>query len=227
MCRARRPPVLGAAPCRRDGGVDGDRAALRRRAVRAAAGVRADRGSAARHRIGSRDGLRDDTGQAHGTWAEVFRAALDEVLAELTWLDGDERRLADSTAARIEHEAPALLSTVHQPRLVHRDLHPGNFLVEGKATVLLDFEMVREWDAAYDFIKINSSLLDGAPEEAAAFHAGYAEHVATDDAFAARVRLYQGLYGLLSAAGFHSGNGRHRHWASRLRRWLAAEQDGL
>ncbi|GAB3764238.1 phosphotransferase family protein [Microlunatus parietis] len=171
---------------------------------------------------------RDDTGQAHPGWPEVFRAALDEVLAELTWLDGDERRLVDAATVRIEREAPALLAPVAAARLVHRDLHPGNFLVaEGRTTVLLDFEMVREWDAAYDFIKINSSLLGGPAEEVAAFHAGYREQVAPDDGFAARVRLYEGLYGLLSAAEFRSGNPRHRNWANSLRRWLAAEQDRL
>lgn len=171
---------------------------------------------------------RDDTGQAHGSWAEVFRAALEEVLDELTWLDGDERRLADAVVARLERAAPILLPAVRTPRLVHRDLHPGNFLVQPDgSTVLLDFEMVREWDAAYDFIKINSSLLAGGAEEADAFHAGYAEHAAADDDFTARVELYQGLYGLLSAAEFHGGNEGHRNWANQLRRWLAAEEGGL
>ena len=65
------------------------------------------------------------------------------------------------------------------------------------------------------------------PGGADAFRAGYAEHATTDVGFAARVRLYEGLYGLLSAAEFRGGNSRHRNWANALRRWLAAEEDRL
>ncbi len=107
------------------------------------------------------------------------------------------------------------------PSLVHRDLHLGNVLFEADAvTAVIDFEMVREWDAAYDFIKINESFGSNFPESKNPFLTGYREHIPATADFESRVHLYEGLYCLLSAAEFLAGNDRHRHWSNHLRRWL-------
>jgi Ser/Thr protein kinase RdoA (MazF antagonist) len=149
------------------------------------------------------------------------QASLAEARAELAATTGEERRLIDLASVRIERDAAILLPSVTVPRLVHRDLHPGNVLVEGDAvTAVIDFEMVREWDAAYDFVKIDNSIFIPFPEARVPFLAGYHEQVPPERDFASRVRLYQGLYCLLTAADFLAGNDGHRDWLIRLRRWL-------
>ncbi len=164
---------------------------------------------------------RDDTGRAHAGWLEVVQSSLDEARGELTGLSGEQRRLIDTAAGRIERDAAIILPAVGVPRLVHRDLHPGNLLVEAdRVTAVLDFEMVREWDAAYDFVKINNSIVSVHPDSKDPLLAGYREHAPWDDDFESRAHLYQGLYCLLAAADFLDGNDGHRHWPNQLRRWL-------
>jgi aminoglycoside phosphotransferase (APT) family kinase protein len=166
-------------------------------------------------------GWRDDAGIAHPGWPEVVAAGLDDVRAELADLTGEERRMIDIAAKRIERDAASLLPAVVEPRLVHRDLHLGNVLMQGDSvTAVIDFEMVREWDAAYDFVKINTNILTPFPDSTDPFLAGYREQALPDGDFESRVHLYQGLYGLLSAAEFLAGNDGHRHWFNHLRRWL-------
>lgn len=166
---------------------------------------------------------RDDRGEEHADWLAVVMSSLDEARSELAGrITGEPDQMINTAVQRIEHEAPRILAGGMVPRLVHRDLHLGNVLVEdGRVTALLDFEMVREWDPAYDFVKINSSIFKPHPGVRAPFLAGYRERAPTPDDFERRIDLYEGLYCLLAAVDYLDGNEQHRHWHQHLQRWLA------
>lgn len=165
----------------------------------------------------------DDAGSPHDTWAEVVDSALREAVDELDQLVDDQRVLVDRAAQRVGALAKRHLVDVCEPRLVHRDLHPENILVSSDGAIqILDFEMVREWDAVYDFVKIDSSLTCGNRRDEACFMEGYLMHVRGDTSLSARLFLYQGLYCLLAAADYLDGNEGHQDWQENLEAWLAS-----
>lgn len=166
---------------------------------------------------------RDDTGAPHDDWLGVVLSSLADAETELERRVGDQSAIVAAAATRIRERAAELLPMIKTPRLVHRDLHLGNVLVDGdNVTALLDFEMVREWDPAYDFVKIRNSVFAAGPGADDAFLAGYRESATTSDGFEARTQLYVGLHLLLTVVEYLDGNLRYRDSLQDLQQWLGS-----
>jgi aminoglycoside phosphotransferase (APT) family kinase protein len=77
--------------------------------------------------------------QPAASWCDYLQARLRRRLERIRALPGAPGGLLDAIEAFARRAAPALAAAA--PRLVHRDLHFGNILVEGdRITGLLDFE---------------------------------------------------------------------------------------
>ena len=164
---------------------------------------------------------RDDAGFVHDDWLGVVRSSIAEAEAELEGRLGDEFETVATAAMTIRKRAAELLPMINSPRLVHRDLHLANVLIDDdRITAVLDFEMVREWDAAYDFVKIRNSVFPIAPWAEEAFMTGYRETAKTSDRFEERMDLYVGLHLLLTVVEYLDGNERYRDSLPGLKEWL-------
>lgn len=144
-----------------------------------------------------------------------------EAEAELEGRLGVESWIVVEAATTIRERAAELLPMIGTPRLVHRDLHLGNVLVDdNRVNSVLDFEMVREWDPAYDFVKIRNSVFAAGHWAEDAFLAGYRELAETSDRFEARADLYAALHLLLTVVEYLDGNQGYRDSLHRLKQWM-------
>ena len=165
---------------------------------------------------------RDDAGAVHDDWLGVVLSSVAEAEDELEARLGDESGTVAVAATTIRERATELLTVIRTPRLVHRDLHLGNVLVDGpQVSAVLDFEMVREWDPAYDFVKIRNSVFAAGPGAKDTFLTGYREMAGTFNRFEERADLYVGLHLLLTVVEYLDGNEGYRDSLPRLKMWLA------
>jgi aminoglycoside phosphotransferase (APT) family kinase protein len=90
--------------------------------------------------------------------------------------------LAEHEISMIEDRivrAAADVSDVVGPALTHRDLYLANVLVdEGRFAALIDFELAKGWDPAFDFIKLGNWMFERYPDSSEPFMAGYRERAA-------------------------------------------------
>lgn len=167
------------------------------------------------------DGWIDYRGRPGDSWQEIvpptdaLRAIHDhgatvpsEVLAEA------ERRIDAGIAA-----LPKL-----EPRLVHRDLHLGNtLLVDGRFAALIDFELVKEWDFAYDFNRIQGMFeFYGQFGECRRPLLDHYQAVAGElpASFPLRHWLYQGIAAVLGVEALIDGNDGYVDRPASLVSWL-------
>lgn len=164
----------------------------------------------------------DDAGQSHESWSGVVASSCEESCEVIS--GSDNPPLTDHELAAVQRR---ILSAVDAcasditPRIVHRDLHLGNILIDDhRFAALLDFEMVREWDFVFDFIKLDTMFAEH-PETRAPFIAAYEEvAVPLPTSFPVRQWAYTGLWLLQVVADHIEGNDAYADKATDLRTWV-------
>lgn len=166
----------------------------------------------------------DDSGHPCPSWAEVLHHTLDSAVHDLADADPSLGIPSDLTDQATAVLGPAI-DTIPEsnPRLVHRDLHLGNLMVDhGRAVGLLDFEMVREWDPRWDFPKLAELVFTPYPGSSDQFALGYAEQTADNRGDShTRDWLYTGFRHLTCAADYIDGNTAYAQAPRHLATWLA------
>lgn len=151
-------------------------------------------------------------------------------MARQTWRTRAERRYAWKTdlcrqaglvAGRLAHRVDAVWNT-HRAvlataplTLVHRDLQPGNLLVDGaRFAAVIDFEQARLADPLYDFVKLEQWVFPLHPGIAPALRSAYGLDPDDHDV-RARLTLVT-LVELLSMVHYFHANGRRDLTADKL-----------
>lgn len=157
--------------------------------------------------IESFGGWVDDDGREHDTWGHVLCAIADRALRDL---DSYAAPLPSAQARELERRVNAFVDicTEPTPSLVHRDLHLGNVMVsEGILTSILDFEMVREWDAAWELPKCKDVVFQKYEGSEDLFMEGYfASRSDLPADLSTRVWCYAGLRYLTCMVDHLEGN---------------------
>ncbi|MCU1682447.1 MAG: serine/threonine protein kinase [Amycolatopsis sp.] len=111
----------------------------------------------------------------------------------LSALLGEEQTLPLSQVARIGEQVASALVAAHRAGIVHRDVKPGNILLDDHGTVkITDFGISR---AAGDMALTQTGLIGGTPAYLAPELARGSDPVPSSDVFALGATLYQALEG--------------------------------